>query len=63
MSTAAKSGQYVRQPSGYFVGFNNGFKVTKILKKRRAADNKGVRDLLPLKIRRMLAIHGHKLTF
>jgi large subunit ribosomal protein L36e len=42
MSTAAKSsGQFVRQPSGYFVGFNNGFKVTKILKKKRAADRKG----------------------
>jgi len=48
MSTAAKSTQqYVRQPSGYFVGFNSGFKVTKILKKRRAADNKGVRHQIP----------------
>ena len=43
MSAAAKAPQFVRQPSGYFVGFNSGFKVTKVLKKRRAADSKGVR--------------------
>jgi hypothetical protein len=46
MSAAAKAPQFVRQPSGYFVGFNSGFKVTKILKKRRAADKKGVRYLI-----------------
>lgn len=44
MSTAAKSASpYVRQPSGYFVGYNSGFKVTRILKARRIADKKGVR--------------------
>ena len=46
MSTAAKSAQYVRQPTGYFVGYNSGFKVTKIVKKRRAADSKGVRNTI-----------------
>ena len=42
MSSASKT-PYVAQNSGYFVGFRNGFKVTKILKHRRAAHTKGVR--------------------
>ena len=46
MSAAAKSTTpYVRQPSGYFVGFNDGFKVKRIVKRRRIADSKGVRLL------------------
>lgn len=44
MSAAAKSAApFVRQPTGYFVGFNDGFKVTRIVKRRRAVDAKGVR--------------------
>lgn len=58
MSSAAKSAQYVRQPSGYFVGFNSGFKVTKILKKRRAADNKGVRNTIYRYLQRWRACVG-----
>lgn len=43
MSAAAKSAQYVRQPSGYFIGHNAGFKITRIVKTKRIADKKGVR--------------------
>lgn len=42
MSEAGKKVRVAVQPSGYFVGKNSGFKVTRIVKKRRVASSKGV---------------------